>query len=86
VSDDLYFTRLRWGHGRGVAKYHGRVVVLTAPPDILGLAIDELIYTPETAVAVVCEVGRPQRELRPNEIAACDALLKLTFAPPSGES
>lgn len=84
MSDALYFTRLRWVEGCGVAKYHGRSVKLDSAPDILGLLIVELIYTPEMAVGVVRETRAPLnlRELRPNEIAACDAFLRRTVLHP----
>lgn len=78
MSDALYFTRLHWGQGRGVAKMQGRSVPLYEPPAIAGLAIEELIYTPEVHVAVVQEVGKAKRELLPHEIAACAAFLRRT--------
>lgn len=78
MSDALYYTRLHWGQGRGVAKMSGKTVQLFEPPAIAGLLIAELIYTPEVHVAVVQEVGKPKRELLPAEILACAAFLRRT--------
>jgi hypothetical protein len=77
VSDDLYFTRLRWSDakGDGLAKLHGRSVRLTERPD-LGFEFVELIYTPELHSARVRLLDQRWRDLRPEQIAACDLFLK----------
>lgn len=75
MSDDLWFTTLRWTRGAGVAKLRGRVAILATKPAI-GCDFDELVYRPEIALARVRLAGGGTRELRPDEIAACDRILK----------
>lgn len=79
MSHALYFTRLWFVYGRGIAKLHGRQVKLTAPP-LEGY--EEIDYTPE----VHCCRIRPRfggwRDMESDEIAAADALLwRLLPAP-----
>lgn len=77
MSDALYSTRLRWANGRGAAMLHGRIVPLTAPPVLAGVAVHQVDYTPE----VHChEIRRracdPVDEMTTHEINDADALLR----------
>lgn len=78
MSDDLFYTRLRWSSGHGIAKYKGRVTELTQAPEIAGFPVAELIHTPEVHSSWVRFFGTPWRELLPEEIIACDEILRAT--------
>jgi len=78
MSDDLFYTRLRWANGKGIAKYKGCVVALTEPPDVVDATVVELIYTPEVHVCRVRTFGSPWRDLVPNEIEVCMTFLRKT--------
>jgi hypothetical protein len=75
MSDDLWFTTLRWTHGAGVAKLHNREVALREKPD-LGFEFEELVYRPEHPLARIRLQSGATRELLPHEIAACDRFLR----------
>lgn len=75
MSDDLWFTTLRWTRNSGVAKLHNREVVLTEKPD-LGFEYDELVYRPEHPLARIRLASGATRELLPHEIVACDRFLR----------
>jgi hypothetical protein len=81
MSDDLFYTRLRWSNGHGIAKYRNRIVVLTEAPDISRDVVVEIIYTPEVGVARVRTFSKPWRDLLPDEIAACDSYLRIATGP-----
>lgn len=77
MSDALYSTRLRWAHGRGVARLHGRSIDLAEAPTLDGVQVHQVDYTPE----VHClEIQRrpcdPRSEMTAGEIADADALLR----------
>lgn len=76
MSDALYATRLRWCGGRGVAKLHGRSVVLVAPPVLCGVAVHAIDYTPEIRCLEIqrapCE---PRDDMTAAEVIEADALL-----------
>ena len=77
MSDDYYWTRLRWHAGRGVAKLRGVVVALTEAPDLGRGPVVELDYAPETDCREVrrrhCDA---RADMEPDEIAAADRLLR----------
>ena len=77
MTDALYSTRLRWANGRGVAKLHGRAVDLTEPPQLVGLAVHAVDYTPEIRCT---EIQRravdPRDDMTAAEVEEADALLR----------
>lgn len=83
MSDSLFTTRLWWAAGRGAAKLHGRRVVLTQPPVLLGLQCEQLDYCPEAGTREIQPERCARREMTRNEVWACDALL-LALCPPGG--
>lgn len=77
MSDDLYSTRLRWCNGRGMAKLHGKPVPLSTPPVLAGYAVAEIDYIPEVRCYEIRRAPHDRmEELRGDEIAAADALLR----------
>lgn len=76
MSDELYPTRLRWHHGRGLARCGGVQVDLRQAPHIHGLeAMTELDYIPNiiATVRVACDA---MRDLSHDEIHDALALLQ----------
>ena len=77
MSDDLYFTRLRWHAGRGIAKLHGRSVPLAAPPVLAGAPVNECDYAPEYGFRLVRRRSCDRvDDMTGAEIADADALLR----------
>lgn len=72
---DLLPTRLWWEGGRGVARLHGREVVLTAPPQVPGLDVVAIDWAPGEA-SIVMPRNEGWRDLHPHEVAAVRALLE----------
>lgn len=80
MSDALYCTRLRWQNGRGVAKLHGRAMVLISAPEFWFGAVDMIDYTPEVGcVEIRPRACDPVREMTRDEIHAADRLLRSLF-------
>ena len=81
MSDAYFATRLRFHDGRGLAKLHGKSLVLLDAPLICGVLVVELDYAPETGTAELRPTrSEKRREMYRDEIAACDELL-LRLAP-----
>lgn len=75
MSDLLYMTRLRWSGYSGIAKLHGRTVMLRLPPD---LGTGELVgvdYVPEIHLCEVQPLGHGRRDMTADEIRAADRVL-----------
>ena len=53
MTDDRYYTRLRWHGTSGVAKMHGMTVSLTAGPDLGDGPVWMIDYRPEVGFAQV---------------------------------
>lgn len=80
MSDALYTTRLRWHHGRGVARLHGRSIELDRAPDLGGGDVEHLDYTPEVGVCDIRVRACDQvRAMTRQEIHAADRLLRSLF-------
>jgi hypothetical protein len=76
MSDALYYTRLRYHNGVGVAKKHGTTVTLTGAPDLGRGPVHELDYIPEIDQAEVSMDKRdPVRRMTRAEVQAADELL-----------
>jgi len=83
VSHTSFTTRLFYRQGReGLAKLHGKEHPLTAPPSILGLALDGIDYVPEVAVARIQERCNGWRDMTIQEIRAADTLLRQLVPTP----
>lgn len=79
MSDDLYFTRLRWSGSvrRGVAKLHGMRVELTTPPDLGTGAVAELDYAPEMGCREIRRTPVDRWEqMTTDEIGRADEMLR----------
>lgn len=77
VSDDLYYTVLRWGNGRGIAKAQGMKVTLTEAPDLGAGPVEFVAYRPEVRDLEVRMHGAAEvREMTRAEERAADALLR----------
>ena len=86
MSDALYSTRLRWSGGRGAAMLHGRIVPLTAPPVLGGVAVHAVDYTPEIGcVEIQRRACDPRSDMTAAEVAEADALLRV-MVPDAGAS
>jgi hypothetical protein len=78
MSDELFNTRLRWCNGRGIAKFHGRIVPLTEPPVLAGEPVHMVDYTPEVRCLEIRRRAVDQVDrMTHHEIADADALLAL---------
>ena len=77
MSDNLYWTRLRW-HGRGgIAKHLGKSIVLDLAPDLGSGPIWDCDYVPEVDIAdVQTRSIDPVRRMTHSEIRAADDILK----------
>lgn len=76
MSDELYRSRLRFSGRAGVAKLHGRSVLLATAPDLGAGPVHAVDYVPEVGIAeVVPRPCDPRRDMTPAEVAAADALL-----------
>ena len=85
MSLSLYSTALVWHSQRGgVAKLHGRQVVLTEAPPILRLRLVMVEYLPEIGQRELQEATGPRRYMTGDEVAAADVFLRaLPDASPS---
>ena len=76
MSLGLYSTALVWHSQRGgVAKLHGRQVVLTEAPPILRLRLVMVEYLPEIGQRELQEATGPRRYMTGDEVAAADVFL-----------
>lgn len=77
MSHAYYATRLWWAGSRGVAKLHGHLVQLLAPPALGGgMPVDGIDYTPEVAVYRICRRFEGWSDMTRDEIAQADRLLR----------
>ena len=77
-SDFYYSSRLRYEGWSGAAKLHGVRIPLTRMLDLPGVdgvyvAVD---YIPERGLRRIMPLGGPWRDMRDDEVAAADALLR----------
>lgn len=79
MSDDLYFARLRYTRGNGVAKLHGHALVLNECPQFLAVEIEEVDYAPEVKAWRVRDRNCGWRDMQSHEAQAADALLHRLF-------
>lgn len=83
MTDDLYYTRLRFHKRHGIAKMHGMAVSLDVGPDLGSGPVWFVDYRPEVGFAQV-QLGPKDepREMTDDEKHAADALLRrLTTMP-----
>lgn len=78
MSARLYVTGLWFYANRlGLAKLHGRERKLEAPPQLVGLHVEEIEYVPIVRVARLRERHNGWRDMERAEIVAADAYLRL---------
>lgn len=82
MSHALYTTRLYWAGPRGgIAKLHGRVIDLHAPPRFSGGVIVGVDYIPEITLRQIQPVCEAWRDMTDEETREADALLRAAFTP-----
>ena len=76
MGDDLWQTRLRWYSYNGCAKLHGKRVSIDTAPVICGDVVVSIDYIPEVGLRQIQLRGEGPRDMRPDEIAAADEMLR----------
>ena len=77
MTDDLYYTRLRFSGRHGIAKMHGMTVSLDAGPDLGDGPVWTVDYRPEIGFGRVQPRSiDPPRDMTASEMHAADALLR----------
>ena len=77
MSDDLYYTRLRWSGASGIAKMHGMTVSLRAGPDLGSGPVWMIDYRPEVGFAQVQPRANDQpRSMTREEKHVADTMLR----------
>ena len=73
MSDALYYTRLRFHNGLGLAKRHGMTVSIAAGPDLGSGPVHQLDYIPEIDQAdLSMDKREPLRRMTRAEIRAAE--------------
>jgi len=81
MSMDLYSTALVWhGPRGGIAKLHGRQVVLKEAPALPGKRIVLIDYRPEIGERRLQRFDGPATDMTPDEVAAADDYLRRVVA------
>lgn len=78
MSHALYTTRLFWDGRRGIAKLHGRAVVLTESPVIGGVRCAYVDYAPESGTWEVLPERGERAQMTAEQIKQCDEYLRET--------
>jgi hypothetical protein len=83
VSDDLYYTILRWDDGAGIVKGQGMKKDLRAGPDLGKGPVHFVAYRPELGrVEVQTHPDEPRRLMDDAEVrAATDLIRAMTTLP-----
>lgn len=76
MSHLLYSTCLHWSGKHGFAKMHGVIVALQEAPKIAGKAVGAINYVPEVGVREITLPGAARRDMRDDEVADADELLR----------
>lgn len=77
MTDELYYTRLRFSGRHGIAKMHGTVLALDVGPDLGSGPVWFVDYRPEVGCyRIQPRSVDPQRDMEHSEIVAADALLR----------
>lgn len=83
MTDELYYTRLRFNGHSGIAKMHGMTVSLNTGPDLGDGPVWMCDYRPECGFALVQPRSiDPVREMFGSEKRAADALLRSVTTMP----
>ncbi|MCU0920756.1 MAG: hypothetical protein MUF16_10525 [Burkholderiaceae bacterium] len=86
MTDELYYTRLRFSGRHGIAKMHGTVLALDVGPDLGSGPVWFVDYRPECGFALVQPRSiEPVREMFDSERRAADALLRSVTTMPEVE-
>lgn len=77
MTDELYYTRLRFSGRHGIAKMHGTTISLNTGPDLGDGPVWFVDYRPEVGFGRVQprSIDTP-RDMRPEERRAADDLLR----------
>ena len=79
MTDDLYYTRLRFNGRSGIAKMHGMTVTLSTGPDLGDGPVWMIDYRPECGFGLVQPRAiDPPRDMTRFEIAVADSILRRT--------
>ena len=77
MTDELYYTRLRFSGRHGIAKMHGTTISLDTGPDLGDGPVWMCDYRPEIGFGQVRPRSiDPQRDMNQAEVHAADALLR----------
>jgi len=87
MTDDLYYTILRWAGNRGIVKAHGMTVALTAGPDLGKGPVHFVAYRPEIGRGEVqTHPSEPRRLMDDSEVRAATELLRSMTTMPEARS
>ena len=79
MTSGLVARRIWWDGGRGFASCSEGRLSLEQPPRIRGPRIDLLDFAPDDRCYVILRRGECRREMRMQEIAEAEALLRAIF-------
>lgn len=79
MSDALYQTVLRWSKAGGIAKLHGKQVVLRGAPVLCGCAVHRIHYVPQVGLVDVFRSAAQAHvdDMSAAEIRSADELLRI---------
>jgi len=77
MTDDRYYTILRWADGSGIAKSQGMTITLTAAPDLGRGPVHFVAYRPEEGPGEIqTHPKEPRRIMDHIEVHAATELLR----------
>lgn len=77
MTDELYYTILRWADGSGIVKAQGVTIALQAGPDLGKGPVHFVAYRPEIGRGEVqTHPSEPRRLMDDNEVRAASELLR----------
>jgi hypothetical protein len=77
VSDDLYYTILRWADGAGIVKGQGMKITLASGPDLGKGPVHFVAYRPEIGRGEVqTHPSEPRRPMDDIEVRAATQLIR----------
>lgn len=82
MSLKLYSTALIWYGRRGVAKLHGRQILLDQAPALPGSDVVMVDYRPEIGVGRIQRIDGLACDMTAHEIAAADEYLRHALTRP----
>ena len=83
MSDDLYYTILRWADGAGIVKAQGTTIKLTAGPDLGKGPVHFIAYRPVLGRGEVqTHPSEPRRLMDDSEVRAATELMRVMTTLP----